>query len=42
MKYDEISNGAWSISTVLIIIKTEGFWSLEKLCLGLINWSFGF
>ena len=32
----------WSISTVLITIKTERFRSLEKVRLGLLNWSFGF
>ena len=41
-KYDEKPNKTWSISTVLIKIKTEGFRSLEKVRLGLLNWSFGF
>ena len=41
-KYDEKPNKTWSISTVLIIIKTEGFRSSEKVSLGLLNWSFGF
>ena len=41
-KYDEKPNKTWSISTVLSIIKTEGFRSLEKVRFGLLNWSFGF
>ena len=28
--------------TALIIIKTEAFRSSDKVCLGLLNWSFGF
>ena len=42
MKYDEKPNKTWSISTVLIIIKTEDFRSSEKVCLGFLDWSFGF
>ena len=30
-KYDEKPNKTWSISTALIIIKTEGFRFLEKV-----------
>ena len=41
-KYDEKPNKTWSISTVLIITKTEGFRFSEKVRLGLLNWSFGF
>ena len=41
-KYDETPNKTWSISTVLIIIRTEGFSSSEKFRLDLLNWSFGF
>ena len=41
-KCDEKPNKTWSISTVLIIIKTEGFRSSEKVRFGLLNWSFGF
>ena len=36
-KYDKKTNKTWSIFTVLIIIKTEGFSSSEKVCLGLLN-----
>ena len=42
LEYDGKANKTWSISTVLIIIKTEGFRSSEKLRLSLLNWSFGF
>ena len=41
-KYDEKPNRTWSISVVLIIIKTEGFRSSEKVRLGILNWPFGF
>ena len=41
-KYGEKPNKTCSISTVLIIIKMEGFRSSEKVHLGLLNWSFGF
>ena len=41
-KYDEKPNKTWSLSTNLIIIKTKGFRSVENVCLGLLNWSFGF
>ena len=36
-KYDKKPNKTWSIFTVLIIIKTEGFSSSEKVCIGLLN-----
>ena len=42
MKCDEKPNKTWSISTVLIIIKTQGFRSSEKVRSGLLNWSFRF
>ena len=42
MKCDEKPNKTWSISTILIIIKTQGFRSSEKVRSGLLNWSFGF
>ena len=41
-KYDDKPNKTWSVSAVLILIKTEGFRSSEKVCLGLLNWQFGF
>ena len=41
-KYDEKPNKTWSISTVLIIIKTEGFRISEKVCFDFLNWLFGF
>ena len=40
--YDKKPNKTWSMSTVLIITKKEGFRSLEKVCLDILNWSFGF
>ena len=42
IKYGETPTKTWSVSTVLIKIKTEGFRSSESVRLGLVNWSFGF
>ena len=39
---DEKPNKRWSTCTVLIKIQRTGFSSLEKACLGLVNWSSGF
>ena len=42
MKYDGKPNKIRRISTVLILIKTGGFRSSEKIRLGLLNRPFGF